>query len=223
VIVHVPPPEVVYEDSDCQKCNSHSKGSLFRKFCNPCDHCARSGNQQVQTQTILTPLSASVTTFGSLGQFGTVAAPAQERVQMVRQVETPVERVLVREVAREETCRSNADSLSMKAFEAEMRVSSIIAARAQQDAELRHTLSTLDRARSSVSAALSFEGKTSSSVKGLAEATAETTLKISQQLDGIERRLSTLESDVKGLKDQQSSAPLGKAPNFVPAGGISKN
>ncbi len=188
IVVHVPTPEVIIQN-EC----SHVMKPRARLFGGHCNTCCGKQNQQQQSlvQTTLTPLS--MTSFGSLGMFGASMAQANMQLTPVQTVQAVQQQVV------------SEDFAGLRAIhDAEIRTASIVAARVRQDAELRATMSALDRARASMNSTLSCESTTGTKEAiTAAKLTAESVGTLAKQLGSLDDRLSTLEKHVAEMRDMQ--------------------
>lgn len=196
VIVHQQPPEVVYEDGGCGRGWFRSRCGLFGHGGGLCEHCA--GKAKGQTQVTMTPL-AMTTTLNSVSLVGGTSNLAGGLQLLTGTANLSL---------TQQT--GGSDFAGLRAVhEAEIRAAGLTAVRAQQDAELRSTVAALERARTSLSAALASGNTTADASANTAQLnaaantlTANTAAlnQISQYLTRIEARLTAVERDVQALR-----------------------
>lgn len=190
IVVHVPPPEVIVQN-DCGPV-LRPRSRLFggRGGCD--SGCSKPPQQQSLVQTTLTPLS--MTTYGSISAFGASFGGASAMqfapVQQVQQIQTISE-----------------DFSGLRAIhDAEIRTAAIVAARSRQDAELRATMAALDRARANMTSVATSSADCKDTTKELVAATTaavKSTTTLTQQVESLQVRLTTLEQQIRELHAMQ--------------------
>jgi hypothetical protein len=230
-VVHVPPPEVVVEGSRC--------GFFARLFGHKCcDHCCGAAPTAAPTTaSVLTPMTTTHTlsaygfnvgatnlAVAGLGLGGTSVGTG---VLSASPTLTLAANPALQQMTAAQTEQTGAFEGLRAIHAAEVRTAAIVAARAQQDAELRATMAALERAKGTMAAAASVtDGGSSATAKGLAEATAAnvaTTAVIAQKFEQLDQQLQLLEKKVSdvtklmGAMDQRLDAMDKRIPT-PPAG-----
>ncbi len=196
IVVHVPPPEVVFEPAPC--CLFKPKHRLLHK-CG--EHCGTAGQQQSSvTSALLTPMSMTHTV-GSLTVMGAGNIQAAGYNLFGAAPGLTFGATPVMQSALTYPGESTGAFDGLRAIHAaEVRAAGIAGARAQHDAELRSTLAALDRARASMGqmAPSDTPGAQKDLVDTLKQAST-TTQSLSVQFTDLKARLDKLESQVSAL------------------------
>ena len=216
IVVHVPPPEVVFEGGTCAA--AAREKPLRRRLC---QRCTPTVNQA--PAPLVANVVSPVTTTHTISSLGLNLGATNLALGGLGLGATNLSTAGLGLVSAAPNLPLLANTAGLQtgqveqagAFEglravhaAEVRAAAIMAARAQQDAELRSTMAALERARTNMAAIPSCDGKADATSKDLVAATTATvatTTALAKQIDLLQGRLSLLEKEINDVRTIQEA------------------